>query len=295
MTDQRRGHRLDITLYLDPSEYLRDLFASKNKEDPSLTVSRWSQELGIQSRSLLKLILQGRREIPDELVSTFISGLGLTEEEAGHFTKIFRLSQSRTVTQITETISQISETHSSREALAAREEFLSHPLTPKVMALLTLDGFEKTAENIARIMGADLHSVEKILQTLQSMGYAGPANSRNVWNTRFQNFFIKDGLNQSELKKFHRISLEEALSAIDLPVERRRYRSIFVPMTQEEFQNLNVELNFVLDSILARLGKSDGAGRRLYQVNCNIVSVSEEIAVSSPELSPTSPRHLIKA
>jgi hypothetical protein len=86
-----------------------------------------------------------------------------------------------------------------------------------------------------------------------------------------------DTLGNIALQSFHRKSLEESIEAISLPTETRRYQSLVMALTPDQFHELHEDLRAQLTKSLERFESKSGEQKRIYQINLNIIPVTEPI------------------
>ncbi len=283
MENSPRKSDVRVTHYVDPRAFLLDLFASLKKEDPSFSSAQWADQLGLKSRDVLRLILNGKRKISRELLPVFIQGLEFSEEEAEYFAKIVSLSSASKVSDKKEAFSKVSELVRAGAELPESGELLSSPLVTRLITLLTFKDVDKTSESLARLLKVDAETVSSALEKLEELGLARcDREESGQWSADVSNFYVKDRLGSAALQAYHKAALEEAIQGISLPARERRHRSILIPLSEEEFEALYAELNLMMENLVARLGKDHLARKRLYQINLNLIPVSEELKTPAP-------------
>lgn len=278
-------NQLKLWDYTDPTEYLRSYYAIRKQQDSGFSYAYWAQELGIKSRSFLRLVLVGKRSLTEDVGQQFVQALRFNQIEARYFTHMVGLSRATTLDH---------KEHHSRELSKLRQkfalknhhiqeiqqadlfDFLSSYRIPRVQVLLTLEEVEKSEKNLARLLNMKESEVAQHLQTLQQLGLA-EKNKQGQWQAREAQLIAPDSLGNIALQSFHRKSLEEAIEAITLPKESRRYQSLVLALTAEQLQELHEDFRDQLERSMVRFDSKQSAEKRIYQINLNIIPVTGSI------------------
>jgi len=276
--------------FVEPIEFLKAQYHFRKEREPHFSFASWAEELGLKSRSFLRLVLIGKRSLTEDMSHLFIQNLKLNKSETTYFTHLVGLHRA---TQL-----QAKEFHS-RELTKLRRkfqlknhsvvevrpadlfEFLSSYQIPRLQVLLTLSEVEKAPENLARLLKMKESEVSQHLATLQGLGLA-EKNESGKWNATENKIGTPDALGNIALQSFHRKSLEESVQALTLPKESRRYQSLVMALTPGQFEELHHDLREVLNSYAQKFEMPVEGPKKVYQINLNIIPVSESIDRSNP-------------
>lgn len=88
-----------------------------------------------------------------------------------------------------------------------------------------------------------------------------------------KSFKVPDGFGDIGLEVFYSNNLEAAQTAIQLPKEERRFKSLFLPLNALEFEDFWSHLQTFTNEQLFKFNPDEYADRRLYQVHFNIIPV----------------------
>jgi uncharacterized protein (TIGR02147 family) len=273
--------------FVEPVQFLKAQYQYRKSCEPDFSFATWAAELGLKSRSFLRLVLIGKRSLTEDLAHLFVQNLKLNKSETQYFTHLVGLHRASQL--------QTKEYHS-REISKLRKKFLlkSHSITevsrtdlfdflssyqiPRLQTLLTIEEVEKTVPNLARLLKMKESEVSQHLQTLQKLGLAEKENNESEkWTATQSRIGAPDALGNIALQSFHRKSLEEAIQALTLPKETRRYQSLVLPLTMEQLQELNEEVQQTFQACLQKFEPQTDGEKRIYQINLNIIPVSESI------------------
>ena len=89
---------------------------------------------------------------------------------------------------------------------------------------------------------------------------------------------MSDKLGDLALRAYHDACLDEAKQAQSLPVHERKYRSLILPLTAEEFGSLSEEVNQFIKELVVKYQSDKYQDRRLYKLNLNYFPVSEQVS-----------------
>jgi uncharacterized protein (TIGR02147 family) len=85
----------NVLEYRDYRQYLRDFYHAKKKANPYYSYRLFSRLAGFKAPNLLKLVMDGDRNLTDESAAKFARGLGLNGGEAQYFVIIVYANQNR--------------------------------------------------------------------------------------------------------------------------------------------------------------------------------------------------------
>jgi len=271
--------------FADAVGYLKALYDHRKSLDLGFSYGQWAAELGLKSRSFLRLVLVGQRTLTPDVAELLIAGLDFTQAEGKYFRELVLLSRATTVKQKETHGRELAKLHK-RFALKKHDlveiskadlfDFLSSYKIPRLQVLLTLEDLKKDTSTLAKLLGSKPQEIENQLQILSRLGLAEQLSDL-TWKAKEAQVATSDILGNVALQSFHRKSLEEAIQAIDLPVQSRRFQAMVVPMTEEQFQSVHQGLREHLETTLAQLETTQGHNKRLYQINLNMIPVTEPI------------------
>jgi len=278
----------DLQSYLDVRQYLQEYYEWRKEEFTGFSYASWAKELGFQSRTFLRLVVVGKRNITERSIPKFQKSLKLTQKEQSYFLNLVRFSQAPTAERreyyakfLQKKISGTSST-----IIADHYQFLSSSTGPKLMALLTMKDVPWTKERIHSHLGVPMRVLSTWLLTLERLGLAQQIKETESvrWIATISRFKVPEKIGDLALKSFHRKSLEHAITAIDEESDRR-YRALYVPLSKDEFNEIQETVQQFIDDILDKYLTDEGQNRRLYQMNLNLIPVSNPILHSDVCLS----------
>ena len=280
MTSDAPTHRPSPTIFefLEARAYLAAVYEYRKGQDPSFSYATWADELGFQSRSFVRLLAHGERRITPSVATLLVRGLRLSLRETEYFRNLVEFSQStdsetraRAERKLLQTATR---PHSRGRVVHDTYVLLSSYLAPRVQALAEDEAFPRTVEAFATTLSVDEKSVRTILESLERLHLVERAGEK-AWRSTSTVYEVEDHLGDIALQSFHRNSLQEALRAIDRDPSTRNYQAAVLRLSEGQYEELTRELHERLVEIVQRFSRSREPATRLYQMNYNILAVSE--------------------
>ena len=81
--------------YNNYRQYLRDFYHEKKRNNPYYSYRLFSRLAGFKAPNLLKLVMDGDRNLTDESAAKFTRGLGLRGGDAQYFVTLVYMNQNR--------------------------------------------------------------------------------------------------------------------------------------------------------------------------------------------------------
>ncbi len=90
------GNGINLFQYLDYREYLRDYYVEQKKTRAGFSLRTFSKKAGFGSSNLLKLVMDGERNLTEESLTKFMKGLNLNKKEQEFFRNLVHFNQAKT-------------------------------------------------------------------------------------------------------------------------------------------------------------------------------------------------------
>lgn len=273
----------NIFRYRECSEFLNDLYKFRKRTEPSFSYEKWAQEMDLRSRSYLRYICRGEKPPTATILPNLLRGLNLNSEESSYFITLVNLA---------------STTDSSVKALYTKEifrcwtqkiqetpvtevlEFLADPMIPQLFTYLS---FEDSPTNVNQWI-QDLRSTpERIQNALRCLIWQKLVEGQLLENGeiryRTTNSFFKVPTTpaNSHIRNFHLEGLEQAKEAVNKSPETRKMYSAFFALSADQFQRAQELIQNFNSQILAVFNEKTIGGKKLYRLNQQLLSVSEDV------------------
>jgi len=281
----------NISDYLDYRKFMIDSYNFKKRNTKKFSYSRWAEKAGFKSRSFLRLVMLGERSLSSDSIRDVAKALELNKQETEFFFNLVSFNQSENFKNREFYLSRLMKTNVAKKIVTIKDSyrFLTNPLTPRVQILLAVSGIEKTPERLAKILRASVLQVNQALESLKSLGLAYLDETNQQWNTQTHKFSLPDSVGNIALQSFHQKSLDEAKNAMTLPSHTRHYSSVLLVLSESEYQALVKEYDDFEKSIMLKYSITDGKNKRVYQLNKNLIPVSEILTIVEHKTSITDP------
>jgi len=268
--------------YLHAATYLHDYFNYRKKLAPDFSYEKWSQELGFQSRSYLRMIILQKKRITPNFISSFSEKCLFSPTEKEFFYFLVQYSQAKTSHDrqvFGKKIIQIIQTLTGQKEIENYFEFLSDPFLPKLLTLLSFEDITPTAERLSLILDCNKETTLKSLKKLEDLGLAQAFEIEGEchWKTKNKNFKVADKFGDIAMKVFHENSFQEAIKSFHKPKELRRFRSLLLPMNAEEKEEFLKLVEQFAAELVTRFRSDQYLSRQLFQVNINFFPVAEPV------------------
>lgn len=272
----------EIKKYLNVFQYLQDIYTYRKSIEKLFSYDQWAQELSASDKSYIRFMVLGKRHINARMTQVFAENLKLDLAGTEYFKNLVAYSQCKTHEEKTlfgKKIISLLRSDFSQQEMQAHFDFLSNKILPRLQVLLSFQDMDQSLEKLSWLLGADEAEVAQGLKTLEELGFITRENDKIISLKR--SFKVGDRFGDLGLEAFYVNSLEEAQEAIRLPKETRRFKSLFLPLNNDEFSEFVQSINGFSQEQLSRYNPNHYAGRRLYQVHMHIVPVTQEQAESS--------------
>lgn len=281
--------------YIDLQLFLRDIYAFRKKSEKNFSYESWAQELGLRSRSFLRLVITGRRNLTDQVFPLFAASLNLLPNELDYLSLLFRYSTA-TDRLLKESYGRqlIGKWNSHLEQVQIENvsEFLKDPSIPIVFTYFTKAKVSSDVRVIAHLLNL---SKERVLLAIQALTYLRllipEMNDMQeiCYRTAGPYFNVPNMPNNDFVKNFHFEGFRLAEQAHDLPFDQRKFRSLVLTMNEQQMKTAQQMISDFTRTVLSSLATatpsasaieedtSHGSKSKIYRLNLQLFPVSEEI------------------
>ncbi|WP_413290101.1 TIGR02147 family protein [Bdellovibrio sp. HCB337] len=271
--------------YLSATQYLQDIYIYRKSQNPGFSYDAWAAEMGFKSRSFVKMLIHQQRTITESSIEAISQSLNFNESDKAYFTLLVNYSQAGSHAEKTfyqdKLFAHVGENKDFQE-IREYSEFLSSPDLPKLQVLLSFADLEKTVSGLAKFLSQPPAKVLENLQKLEELKVAQSEFNSELqameWKPTKKSFKVPKNFGCEALENYHNQCLLEAIDAQKMPAHLRRYRSVLVPLSQADYENLVAEVNALVNKTLAKYDSETLLEKRLYKMNLNMIPVTEVFA-----------------
>ncbi|WP_413560558.1 TIGR02147 family protein [Bdellovibrio sp. HCB209] len=268
--------------FLDIQFYLQAYYQFRKSQDKQFSYDSWSQELGINSRSFLRLMVIGKKKVSARFIDSFCLLTLKDPSQEEYFRYLVKYSQAASQKDkqaFGASLVQILKVNTQQKTIPEFESFVSTPLKPRLLTLLSFSDIDHSSQTLAQLFNIKESEIQKALHEMQEAGLieSDSVDGQKRWKSANKKFKVQDKKGSEDLAKFHKQSLLDAIAAISLPLEVRTYKSLILPMSPEELALFTQAMNTFSSEQFAKFSSDEYAGRRLFQINLNVHPVTEPL------------------
>lgn len=243
----KRQGALSIFGYTDFRTYLRAFYAFKKESTRGYSYRAFSKAAGFTSPNVLKLVMDGERNIGTDALAKFVKALGLNGEAADYFKTLVALNQSPKDTekqQLFEKLRSLTP-HANRRDLAAEElKYLSHWLFPVIREMVTLPDFSEDPHWISRRLNgkSSPNEVSAALLFLITSGFLSRDDAGRL--TATDSLVISsDEVGSLAIRNYHRQMMDQARETLEsLPMNLREFGALTILVPELAMEELKQKM-----------------------------------------------------
>lgn len=272
---------LNIYDFTDYKLFLQSYVDIQKTQKPHWNLSRWGQELGLGSRSLLVMVLNGTRSPSQALTQKLLQYLKFDQKASDYFKALIQLEKYRQDPDIIELVIQ------KLKKLSPKGEQLKI-LDPKIFQLISkwyyysireltfLNDFRPDPKWISKKLNFTLSekqiktAIEHLIE-LKLLRWNGDnklvASESSVSST--------EEIPSIAIRNFHKESLENAKKSLERdPVDKRHFSGITCAMSVDQFKKIKKMISRFEDELMDELQKGD-LRDSVYQFNFQLFPLTK--------------------
>lgn len=276
---KRPASSVDVFAYLDYRQYLRAYYDAEKKRRSAFSYRYFSKKAGLRSPNLLKLVIDGERNLGPDSVHKFIQALELAGKEADFFLDLVTFAQAPSVAEKNRAFERISASRrfrSARRIEGALFDYLSHWYYAAIRELTARPDFSEDPKWVARQLQPRISvaEAERSLSLLLSLGLI----VRNTKTGRIERgeptLTTEHEVTSLAVKNFHRQMLERASDSIDTIKPYKRDLAALTVCVSDKTAALIKERIHQFREEIAQLCDQDDEAQVVYQMNVQLFPLS---------------------
>lgn len=237
---------MSIYGYTDYRQYLADYYEFRKSSSRGYSFRSFSRESGFTAPNVMKLVIDGQRNIGLRSIDKFIVGLHLEGKEADYFRTLVELNNSHDDQEKRELLVKLQRLTpaSKRRFLSAESvEYLSSWVYPTLREMVTTGHFKDDPYWLSRRLTGrtSITELAKAIGFLKQNGFI----VRNERGFEAQDAMVlsSDEIKSLAIREYHRSCLKQAQEMLeDLDIHEREYGSLTVHLSAERMQELKEKL-----------------------------------------------------
>lgn len=160
--------------YSNPSQFLRDLLQSKQRQNPLFSVRAWAQQMGFKGHTALVFFLNGQRKIKPTHVPSILKGLKLSEEEEKFWSALVHFDCAESEEEKNYFLQQLKVLHPAKDFCVLEIDkfrLVADWLHMALLEMTNLKDFRAEPEWIQKRLAfpVDIHEIEEALVRLRNL------------------------------------------------------------------------------------------------------------------------------
>lgn len=266
--------------YTQITQYLNDYFQYRKSLDRSFSFDIWGAELGFKSRSFMRMLSNGERNITLKVSKILSDKLGFTSQQEEYFLLLVQHGNAKTASQrkiYLDKMLEYTETELDTLEIKDYEKFLASPHLSQLYLLISFSDFVATESQLKKLLNIKLTDLKKSLKTLEKIGMikSKVQNSEKVWVTQTKSFKVPGKPQDKSILAFHQHSLKEASQVLKAHQAFRHFRSIYFSVDENATEELKQEVETFLAKIKRKYEGGSLNKKRLVKLNLQAYPVSQ--------------------
>ncbi len=231
LTKPQAGEKiLSIYGYTDFRTYLREFYEFRKDGQHGYSFRAFSKAAGFSSPNILKLVIEGERNISPDATQKFIKALGLKGQMSEYFDALVRMNQAKSDSDkehYFELLQKLTPQGKRRDLNAESLKYVSHWLYPVIREMVALEDFRDDPYWIARRINgkASIPEISQALQFLLKEGFIEKVDGHFVPKDNM--VLTSDEVKSLAIRNFHRLMLDQAKESLEtLTMEEREFGAL---------------------------------------------------------------------
>lgn len=279
----------DLKSTLDFRKYLADFFEFKKFQTRNqlrpYNYAVFSAAADIKSPNYLKMIIDGKRNLSDDMIGKFAKALGLQKDDAEEFRLLVVFGQAQTPSQRAIFLKQLSE-HRVHQKIRTGEISEKHfQKVPSwvawvIYSMLDQDGVSFSPEKLKATLRdqVSLEEIKNALETLLTNGEIYKSESGELKRKQT----LTDDADEIPVALVRKLQAELMYLGLeslykDAPTERE-FGTATLALTQSEFEEIRFQLRKLRKQVQKDIGvkRMTSKGERVFQLNLQLFPVTQK-------------------
>lgn len=239
--------QLSVYNYVNFRNYLRDFYKSRKESLKGYSFRVFSKAAGFTSPNILKLVMEGKRNLTNPSIEKFIKGLGLSGKVAEYFNHLVKFNQATDNEEKKSHYEQLKRLipHTQKRQLDfATVEYLNHWLYPVLREMVQAKQFREDPYWISRRLTgrATTTEITGALKFLEHHGFLKRDSKGELVNVD-KMILSSDEVRCMAICQYHKKVLKQAIDTLDdLEMEKREFGAIIFILPKEAFSTLKSKI-----------------------------------------------------
>lgn len=259
-----------IDNYFDYREYLADLFNWFKNENSSFSHRYIVQKAGYKSPTVLKDVIDKKKNMTTKSIERFSKALKLNEYESEYLKILLRFNTTESLSEKDKYFNELTlirKKNPGKKLSVEEFEVLEKWWTPAIKELLSLPDYKHSKKWMARVLEPEIkvEEVSKALNVLERNGLIKKENSQ--WIPVDEIIKTDREVKSLKVAKYHEQMMNLAKKAMyNIPSNKREYSGTLIRISKDDVNHIKNILYDVRQTILSIAEKSKEPDQ-IYQLN----------------------------
>jgi len=263
-------------------EFLRDYYTEKKAKHSFYSYRLFSQKAGFGAPNVLKLVIEGQRNLTKDSVFKFCKALGLNKKESEYFENLVFFNQSVTLEEKNAYLNALMKYRAKPGAKKIEKDEYSyysewyHPVIRELAAALDFrNDYKKLAQAVVPAITAA--EAEKSVRLLLDLGFLKTDGSGTYWKTSAS---LTTGavVRSIAIANYHKAMMARASEAIErFGSSERDIESLTLSVSDETYRLMIKKAQDFLVQELLPMAEADAKPNRVVQVNLQMFPLSQTV------------------
>jgi uncharacterized protein (TIGR02147 family) len=270
----------DVFRFHDYRQFLRAFYAQNKAGEYGFSLRAFSKRARLRSSNYLKLVMDGDRNLTQEMAVRFAEACSLRGQAAEYFCALVAFDQAGEASERDRAYARLSRFkryHAVHRLERAQEAYHAHWYMPAIRELVVRRDFREEPEWLARRLMPAITPREaaRAVQVLLELGLLTRDSRGRLTQV--------DALVQTpehplghHVQRYHRAMMERAAEAMhNVPHPQRQIESITLCLSETRMRDLKARIESFCDEILQEY-QADADSRRVVQLNIQMFPLTIE-------------------
>lgn len=260
-TETMKRTKLNIFDYTDFRQFIEDRLNELSNDNAKYSRRYIVRRMGLSGNNYLKMIIDGSRNLTDDVARKLVEAIGLKEDEAGFFYGLVTYGQAKTTKLRAEAFEKLRRNRRFKKVHGLdldHYDYMTNTLTLALRELINYPDFQEDPSWISRQLTfkATPKAVREGFEKLIRLGLVERDTDGRLKVTMLHTA-TGDQLGNEPLRVYHHNMLKAAMKAQDLPVDKRYYRGLTMSISQDVYHEVVDLYCEFIDKVRARINDTE--------------------------------------
>lgn len=273
-----KDRQISVFEYTDYRQFLKNYYKIEKAGNRRFSLRYFSQRAGLKAKDHLQKVMNGKRNISQDTLPKFITGLSLMGDESKYFEALVKYNQARTDDERnnhSRRLEELLERRRIRSLSVEEHDYFSIWHIPAIRELIPCAPLAKGPDDLAdRLMGeVDARQAAFALKLLEKLKLITRLKNGKL-SQRERHLAAGDCIASREIKNYHRGMMDRAKAALDKSsADEREIQAVTMGVDSKKIPEAKRMINEFVAELRGFLTESEPD--RVYQFNIQLFNLSD--------------------